>query len=114
MASCGYPPHDPIDDIVEKESANPGFRTGMYFKAIPDTQPLSPEAVAARAVHQPLTNVFILETKEVVIPMKGFEDVPFIHNYTAVLLRDKSRRFVVLTQHYSTEQRWLFRRYEVK
>jgi hypothetical protein len=107
-----YSQANPIDRVVKMESENPHFRVGFYFKGFSATNQLSPEAVAAKAVARPLTNIVVLETREVFIPMKGFENVPNINNYTAVLLKDQSKNIVVLMQYDPVARRWSYRNYK--
>ncbi|MEI7732724.1 MAG: hypothetical protein WCO56_24340 [Verrucomicrobiota bacterium] len=114
VAAFGCTPTDPIDQVVKMESKNPGFRRGMYFRGFRTTNQLSLEVVAAKAVGASLTNIVLLEKRQVFIPMKGFEHVPGINDYTAVLLKNGSKRIVLLLQNNPGSQSWSYRSYKAE
>ena len=90
---------DPIDRIVKQDSADPHFPSGLVMAIrLPATAPVI--EVTSNALGRSLTNITILETRQVHI--SGWEDDKLapseVFEYTAVLVSTSSGRKVVLLQ----------------
>lgn len=97
--NCGCTPSDPIDRLVKKMSSDPLFQMGMYRPIVlPVTA--SPAQVASTALGESLTNVVVVETRQVLISYDNqFELAPETTKYTAVVVNTKSGRKIVLIQY---------------
>ena len=112
---------DPIDRIVKKDSANEYFPNGMFIPIhLPETAPIA--EVASRALGQSITNVTVLDTRQVHISY-GDADKLFPQrirdfNYTAVLVDSSSGQKVVLLQFQQNSQHppgsWWSRVYDLE
>jgi hypothetical protein len=99
---AGCTPANPIDRVVQKESSNQYFPSGMSALInLPATA--SPAQVASSALGESLTNITIMKIRPVRIVYKDMKDVakeqPDLFNYTAVLVDTKSGQKVVLLQY---------------
>ena len=94
LAGCGH--RDPISRIVKTESANEYFGNGMYM-LIQLPASASASEVASRALGVSVTNITVLETRQVQIPT-GSKLPPEFVGYTAALVDTGSSRKVVLLQ----------------
>ena len=99
---AGCTPANPIDRVVQKESSNQYFPSGMSALInLPATA--LPAQVASSALGESLTNITIMKIRPVRIVYKDMKDVakeqPDLFNYTAVLVDTKSGQEVVLLQY---------------
>jgi hypothetical protein len=100
LVCCGH--RDPIDRIVEQDSADPFFPTGMFTPIrLPATA--SAAEVASRALGQSGTNITVLETRQVQIHADSGLPAELV-NFTAVLVNTTSGLKVVLLQFQKDSQ----------
>jgi hypothetical protein len=106
LSGCGQ--RDPIDRVVQEESANHYFRSGPVelIRLPPDAMPEQLARMAAKQdLHAPGSVTKVLETRKVEIMPKGTPknmiDQKYIDycTFTAVLVDTDSGRRVVLLQY---------------
>lgn len=110
--SWGCAKTDPIGGVVEKESANPFFQSGLFTPIVlPGTAP-------AKALDVNETNLVVLETRKVIIRYGGHipPSQQDLTNYTAILIDIGTRKEVVLMRYDDDRilPGWWTRIYEVR
>jgi hypothetical protein len=113
LAMIGCAQRDPIDRIVDQESSNPFFPSGMYLP-IPLPLTASVTQVTVTALGELPVKTLILESRRVRIPKRGGagED-PARVAYVGVLARTPSGDKVVLLQYRDRTRSWWSRVYNV-